>query len=70
LEQQLHDEINAALQLSERKPKLIAALLQEKGEIEVKLKALGYQPPKRTRKARAPVAEGSATEPKRKRGAK
>ena len=72
LDQQLHDEINAALQLSERKPKLIEALLQERLEIDVKLTALGYVPPKRTRKPRTatnePPYDGmQAAAPKRRR---
>ena len=60
MEQEIHDEIESALRLAERKPKLVEALLQERLEIDVKLTALGYQPPKRTRKPRAPATEGSA----------
>jgi hypothetical protein len=41
MEQELHDEINAAVQLAERKPKLIDALLLERREIDGKLAALG-----------------------------
>ena len=70
LDQQLHDEINAALQLSERKPKLIEALLQERRVLDSTLTALGYVPPKRTRKPRAPAplaAEGSVSQPTRRR---
>jgi hypothetical protein len=65
MEQELHDEINAAVQLAERKPKLIDALLLERREIDGKLAALGYVPPKKTRKPRTPPAEGTAGPKKR-----
>ena len=67
MEQELHDEIENALRLSERKPKLIEALLAEQEVVKGKLAALGYQAPKKTRKPRAPAAEGSMQEPKRRR---
>ena len=72
LEQEIHDEIESALRLAERKPKLVEALLQERREIDVKLAALGYVPPKRTRKPRTatnePPYDGmQAAAPKRRR---
>jgi hypothetical protein len=60
LDQQTQDEINAVLQLAERKPKVIEALLQERRDIDTKLVALGYVAPKRTRKSKkTEVADGS-----------
>ncbi len=60
MEQEIYDEIENVLRLAEWKPTLIEALLQERREIDAKLAALGYQPPKRTRKPRAPATKGSA----------
>ena len=59
MEQQIHDEIESAKQLAERKPHLIEAILEERRKLDADLVALGYQPPKRTRKPRAPTVEGS-----------
>ena len=59
MEQELHDEIESALRFAERKPKLIEALLVEQSAIQGKLAALGYQPPKRTRKPRTASGEAA-----------
>jgi len=65
MEQEYHDQIDTLLRLAERKPKLIEGLLEEREVIQGKLLALGYEPPKKTRKPRAPKPEGSGAEPKR-----
>ena len=68
MEQSVHDEIESAKQLAERKPHLIEAILEERRKLDADLVALGYQPPKKTRKPRKPAAEGSAPQqPKRRR---
>jgi len=59
METELQAEIDAALQLATRKLQLIERLLAEQAIISEKLAGLGYQPPKRTRKPRAPATEGS-----------
>lgn len=64
MQQELFDEIENVKRLAERKPALIEALLAERGEIDEHLKALGYEPPKKTRGPRAPKPEGSPA-PKR-----
>jgi len=61
---EIQKQIESVLRLAERKPKLIDALLAEQAVIQSKLTALGYEPPKKTRKPRAQKPEGS-TEPKR-----
>ena len=70
LDLELHNEVENLLRLAERKPHLIEAILQERRELDSKLTALGYVPPKRTRKPRAPAplaAEGSVSQPTRRR---
>ncbi len=64
MQQELFDEIEKVKRLAERKPELIAALLAEREVIERNLAELGYVPPKKARKPRAPKPEGQA-EPKR-----
>lgn len=63
MQQELFDEIEQVKRLAERKPELIAALLAEREVIEGNLKELGYVPPKKARKPRAPKSEGET--PKR-----
>jgi hypothetical protein len=65
MEQQIHDEIDTALRIAERKPHLIEAMLEERRQLDAKLAALGYVAPKKTRNPRTPAAVGS--EPKRRR---
>ena len=67
MEQDVHEEIEAALRLAERKPKFIEALLAEQAVIHEKLVALGYTAPKKTRKPRTPAVEGAEPKTRRKK---